>query len=181
MRQVHEDNAGDYAGGEVSALARVAWQQAQLAEQVLQAKAQGAPCPLCTEDGGLLVAELEVCRVIRAGEPGFPASYRVVLTDHVAEWSDVPIADQLDVMRVVNVVETTLRDHLHPTKINLASLGNVVAHVHWHVVARFDWDSHFPAPIWGRAQRSVDPAHLAVLSQLMPAVDESLRQRLLPW
>ena len=170
-----------FASGEVSALARVALQQAQLAEQVMQSRTQAAPCPLCLEDGGVLVAELDACRVVRAGEPGFPASYRVVLTDHVAEWSDVHIADQLEVMRVVNVVETTLRAHLHPTKVNLASLGNVVAHVHWHVVARFDWDSHFPATIWGRAQRAVDPTHVNVLAQLMPAVDEALRQRLLPW
>ena len=147
----------------------------------MQSRTPAAPCPLCLEDGGVLVAELDACRVVRAGEPGFPASYRVVLTDHVAEWSDVHIADQLEVMRVVNVVETTLREHLHPTKVNLASLGNVVAHVHWHVVARFDWDSHFPAPIWARPQRAVDPAHLAVLTQLMPAVDEALRQQLLPW
>lgn len=170
-----------FASGEASALARVALQQAHLAEQVLQSRAAAAPCPLCLDDGGLLVADMDTCRVIRAGEPGFPASYRVVLNDHVAEWSDVDLADQLEVMRVVNVVEATVREHLHPTKVNLASLGNVVAHVHWHVVARFDWDSHFPAPIWSRAQRAVDPAHIAVLAQLMPAVDEALRQRLLPW
>lgn len=181
MRQVLDENMNGFASGEASALAPVALQQALLAEQVLQARTPAAPCPLCLQDGGLLVVELDVCRVIRAGEPGFPASYRVVLTEHVAEWSDVHAADKLEVMRVVNVVETTLRAHLHPTKINLASLGNVVAHVHWHVVARFDWDSHFPAPIWARPQRAVDPTHLAVLTQLMPAVDEALRQHLLPW
>jgi hypothetical protein len=101
-----------FASGEVSALARVALQQAQLAEQVMQSRTPAAPCPLCLEDGGVLVAELDACRVVRAGEPGFPASYRVVLTDHVAEWSDVHIADQLEVMRVVNVVETTLRANI---------------------------------------------------------------------
>jgi diadenosine tetraphosphate (Ap4A) HIT family hydrolase len=63
----------------------------------------------------------------------------------------------------------------------LAALGNVVPHLHWHVIARFDWDSHFPAPIWGTAQRSVEPGQLSVLAHLMPRVDEVLRQRLLPW
>ena len=138
-------------------------------------------CPLCGEDGGELVLRLPACRVIRAVEPGFPAFYRVIWNSHVAEWTDLPESDQLGLMRVVNTVERTLRDLLHPTKINLASLGNVVPHLHWHVIARFDWDSHFPAPIWGPAQRKVEPAHTAVLEQLMPQVDEVLRQRLVAW
>lgn len=151
------------------------------AMQAVGLPAQAVACPLCEADGGLLVARLPLCRVIRPQEPGFPALYRVVLNDHVAEWSDVPEDDQIEVMRVVNTVERALRDELHATKVNIASLGNVVAHVHWHVIARFDWDSHFPAPIWGTPQRQVEPGQLSVLEYLMPRVDEVLRQRLLPW
>ena len=51
-------------------------------------------------------------------------------------------------MGVVAQVEQALRQHLQRTKINLAALGNLVPHLHWHVIARFDWDSHFPAPVW---------------------------------
>lgn len=142
---------------------------------------QQAGCPLCETDGGLLVVRLHTCRVIRAQEPGFPAFYRVVLNAHVSEWSDLPEADQLVLMRVVNAVERVLREVLHPTKINLAALGNVVPHLHWHVIARFDWDSHFPAPIWGPAQRTVEPGQLSVLEHLMPRADQLIRQRLLPW
>lgn len=137
-------------------------------------------CPLCQTDGGSLIARTGVCRVIRASEPGFPAFYRVVLTDHVAEWSDVSEPDQLSVMRVVSTVERVLREVLSPTKINLAALGNAVPHVHWHVIARFDWDSHFPAPIWAQPQRATEPDRLLALAPLMPRVDEWLRQRLLP-
>jgi diadenosine tetraphosphate (Ap4A) HIT family hydrolase len=50
-------------------------------------------------------------------------------------------------------VEQALREQLQPTKVNVASLGNMVPHVHWHVIARFDWDSHFPSPVWAAAQR----------------------------
>lgn len=142
---------------------------------------QQAGCPLCETDGGLLIVRLQTCRVIRAHEPGFPAFYRVVLNAHVSEWSDLPEADQLVLMRVVNVVERVLREVLHPSKINLAALGNVVPHLHWHVIARFDWDSHFPAPIWGQAQRTVEPGQLSVLEHLMPRADQLIRQRLLPW
>jgi diadenosine tetraphosphate (Ap4A) HIT family hydrolase len=44
---------------------------------------------------------------------------------------------------------------LQPDKINLASLGNMVPHLHWHVVPRWRDDSHFPAPIWAAAKRVV--------------------------
>ena len=49
-----------------------------------------------------------------------------------------------------------LREQLSPTKINLAALGNMVAHLHWHVIARYDWDSHFPASVWAPALRVRD-------------------------
>ena len=42
---------------------------------------------------------------------------------------------------------------MRPTKINLASLGNVVPHVHWHIIPRWTHDSHFPDPIWAHAKR----------------------------
>ena len=46
-----------------------------------------------------------------------------------------------------------MRRVLRPAKINLASLGNVVPHLHWHVIARFADDACFPAPIWAPARR----------------------------
>ena len=46
-------------------------------------------CPLCVDSGGVRVFQDAKFRVIRADEPGFPAFYRVVWTDHVAEFSDL--------------------------------------------------------------------------------------------
>ena len=110
-------------------------------------------CLLCDTDGGQLVWRGAKLRVIRADEAGFPAFYRVVWNAHVAEFSGLSSADRQHCMDAVTVVEQALRDHLAPTKINLAALGNMVPHLHWHVIARFDWDSHFPAPVWVAAQR----------------------------
>ena len=61
-------------------------------------------------------------------------------------------------MAAVNVVELILRAQLQPAKINLAALGNVVPHLHWHVIARFDWDARWPAPVWAAAVRDVPDA-----------------------
>ena len=133
-------------------------------------------CPLCVQDGGTLVWRGEQLRVIRAEEAGFPAFYRVVFNSHVAEFSDLNAADRAHCMEVAVQVEQALRTHLQPTKINLASLGNIVAHLHWHVIARFDWDSHFPAPVWAPAQRERVESREAALRELLPAMEAHLRE-----
>lgn len=110
-------------------------------------------CPLCADAGGVLIASSLHWRVIRAEDAAFPAFYRVVWNEHVAEFSALPVAQRNVCMDVVCTVEQVLIHALQPTKINLAALGNVVPHLHWHVIARFDADSHFPQPVWGAAQR----------------------------
>ena len=118
-------------------------------------------CPLCETDGGLLVFRNKSLRIVQAGEVGFPAFYRVVWNRHVAEFSDLSAAERETCMDAVVVVEQVLRGELQPGKINLAALGNAVPHLHWHVIARFGWDSHFPAPVWSAAQRPVDADRVA--------------------
>jgi diadenosine tetraphosphate (Ap4A) HIT family hydrolase len=126
-------------------------------------------CELCRQAGGVLVFQAAQWRVIRAEDAAFPAFYRVVWRAHVGEWSDLALGEQAMLMGAVGAVERVLRDALAPTKINLASLGNVVPHLHWHVIARFDWDSHFPAPVWAAPVREVAPAPVA---RLCVALDE---------
>ena len=120
-------------------------------------------CPLCTSDGGQLIWRGTHLRVIRADEPGFPAFYRVVWNAHVAEFSDLDAGQRQHCMDAVTVVEQALREHLAPAKVNLAALGNMVPHLHWHVIARHDWDSRWPAPVWAAPQRAADPQRLAAL------------------
>lgn len=138
-------------------------------------------CPLCAEDGGALVWRGERLRVIRAQEAGFPAFYRVVWNAHVAEFSDLTAADRVHCMEAVTLVEQALRQHLAPTKVNIAALGNMVPHLHWHVIARFDWDSHFPAPVWAAAQRPSPAEQEAALGGLLPALEAQLQSQLAQW
>ncbi|KQB57776.1 MULTISPECIES: HIT family protein [Acidovorax] len=135
-------------------------------------------CPLCAEDGGALVWRGERLRVIRAQEAGFPAFYRVVWNAHVAEFSDLAAADRVHCMEAVALVEQALRQHLSPTKVNIAALGNMVPHLHWHVIARFGWDSHFPSPVWAAAQRPSPAAQEAGVRTLLPALEAQLQSRL---
>jgi diadenosine tetraphosphate (Ap4A) HIT family hydrolase len=140
-------------------------------------------CVLCRTDGGLVVAHSPLLRVVRVieGEEArrFPAFYRLIWTAHVAEFSDLSATHRHVCMDAVAEVEQVLRRLLAPTKVNLAALGNVVPHLHWHVIARFDWDSHFPAPVWATAQRDEVPGGAeARLAQSLAAVDAAIAQAL---
>jgi diadenosine tetraphosphate (Ap4A) HIT family hydrolase len=141
-------------------------------------------CELCALDQGAawsVVAGTERLAVVRVLDaPAFPAFYRVVWRAHVAEWTDLHADDRLHCMEAVAAVESALRAVLTPRKVNLASLGNMVAHLHWHVIARFEWDSHFPQPIWGAAQRTSDEARLATGRAALTAVDADICRRLAP-
>ncbi|MHB1094167.1 HIT family protein [Thiobacillus sp.] len=67
-----------------------------------------------------------------------------------------------------------MRDVMRPDKINLASLGNVVPHLHWHVVPRFGDDPHFPNPVWGKKLRERPHAAPADLDARLAAALDSV-------
>lgn len=131
-------------------------------------------CELCQQPGGSLVWARDAWRVIRVVDADFPAFYRVIHLHHVAEFTDLPEAQRLRCMQLVGTVERVLIERLQPTKINLAALGNMVPHLHWHVIARFEWDSHFPQPIWGARQRGVQPPAADRLASSLGELDAAV-------
>ena len=132
-------------------------------------------CPLCTGPGGRILWRDNFCRVVLADEPDYPAFCRVILNAHVKEMSDLDTASRRRLMDVVHAVETALRALLDPDKINLASLGNVVPHVHWHVIPRYADDAHFPDPVWAAPRRTGRRHGTEKLEEKLAA---ALRQRL---
>lgn len=109
-------------------------------------------CVFCDSGGGRIVFEDARLRVVVADEP-FAGFCRVIWKAHVREMTDLAPVDRRHLMNMVFAVESALRALLAPTKMNVASLGNQVSHVHWHVIPRFADDSHFPQPVWGSRQR----------------------------
>ncbi|HET9644992.1 MAG TPA: HIT family protein [Burkholderiaceae bacterium] len=131
-------------------------------------------CELCEHGGGLPVWSDERLRVVRVDDDGFPAYYRVIWNVHVPEFSDLAYDDREHCMNVVAAVERVLREQLSPMKVNLASLGNLTPHLHWHVLARFEWDSHYPNPIWAAAKRRLERPAMEQLGRPMLEVDRAV-------
>ncbi len=69
------------------------------------------------------------------------------------EFSECSVEERSALLEAVNVIEKLMLSYYQPTKINIASFGNYVPQVHWHVMARFANDSFFPEPMWGEKQR----------------------------
>jgi diadenosine tetraphosphate (Ap4A) HIT family hydrolase len=119
-------------------------------------------CEFCEGDGGALVWRDEHCRVVLVDEAGYPGFCRAIWNSHVKEMTDLADAERGHLMRVVFTLEAALRELLRPDKVNLASLGNMTPHLHWHVIPRFRNDPHFPNPIWGAAVRQPGPGSVNI-------------------
>ena len=111
-------------------------------------------CVLCADFGEEVLFKTNHWRIIVVHDDvKAPAFCRVIWHNHVAEMTDLSPDERTEFMNAVYAVETAMREVLQPAKINLASLGNVVPHLHWHIIARFTEDACFPAPIWANAVR----------------------------
>jgi diadenosine tetraphosphate (Ap4A) HIT family hydrolase len=118
-------------------------------------------CELCHGAGGRLLWQNGLCRVVAVDAPGLPGFLRVVLNRHEREMTDLPAHERDRLMAVVFAVEAHVRLSLEPDKMNLASLGNMTPHVHWHVIPRYRADRHFPLAIWAEPVRAEGPPRAA--------------------
>lgn len=118
-------------------------------------------CELCSSDGGEVLFRTARWRLLLVDEVHYPGFCRVVWNDHVREMTDLSLDERQELMSAVWDVETVLREVMQPHKINLASLGNLVPHLHWHIIPRFKNDHHFPNPIWSSSATPAQPNAIA--------------------
>jgi diadenosine tetraphosphate (Ap4A) HIT family hydrolase len=136
------------------------------------------PCPLCqTAAPDDIIIATPQYRVVWVNEAGYPCFVRVVWNAHVAEMTQLSMAERSVLMGAVFAVEQAMREVLTPAKINLASFGNYVPHVHWHVIPRFTDDAHWPNSTFAAPSRegaahgeSLKPALAAAIVQSISAL-----------
>jgi diadenosine tetraphosphate (Ap4A) HIT family hydrolase len=136
-----------------------------------------APCELCTLTT-LPVYANDKLSVILVDDPAYPGFCRVIWNAHVKEMSDLAPADRMLLNDAVWHVELALREVMGPGKVNVASLGNMTPHLHWHVIPRFADDAHFPNPVWTTAVRETDAPILAARRALLPQLAALIARRM---
>lgn len=136
---------------------------------------QKTSCELCEQEGheqnsDEVIYRNQQLRVVLVADANYPGFCRVIWQEHVAEMTDLAVVDRSLLMRTVCQVEAAQREVLQPHKINLAAFGNMVPHMHWHLIPRFSDDAHFPNPIWAPVVRQTDEAVLDQRRALLPAL-----------
>lgn len=133
-------------------------------------------CELCDGPGGDLLWQDDRLRVVCVADEDYPGFCRVIWGRHVREMTDLSPAERSHCMAVVFAVESALRQELAPDKINLASLGNLTPHLHWHVIPRWKTDRHFPRPVWAEPLRAA--ASREAVKPALPRLQNALSQHL---
>jgi diadenosine tetraphosphate (Ap4A) HIT family hydrolase len=131
-------------------------------------------CDLCDRPDGDVAYRCEKYRIVLVDDINYPGFCRVIWNSHVKEVTDLTWPDRAVLMNAVWQVEQAVREVMRPDKINLASLGNVMPHLHWHIIPRYLDDAHFPSPVWAEAQRTPAPSALAARAALLPALREAV-------
>jgi len=108
-------------------------------------------CPMCSrwrDDAEMRIAELDHCYVLLNRDQFFPGYTLVFAREHVTELFHLDPVVRRGVMEEVSRVAAALDRVYRPAKMNYELLGNMVPHMHWHLVPRFATDSLWPRPIW---------------------------------
>ncbi|RNC72670.1 MAG: HIT family protein [Desulfuromonadales bacterium] len=115
-------------------------------------------CPMCTkwdDEPELRIAELEHTRVMLNRDQFFPGYTFVFAKDHVTELFHLSRDVRQGIMEEVSAVAAVLFNLFRPAKMNYELLGNMVPHMHWHLIPRFSSDPLWPRPIWSESHGEV--------------------------
>lgn len=126
-----------------------------------QKKVSGEECPLCDDPakGMAMVGDLAVTRAYLQKSASFRGYCVLVLKRHAVELDDLSAEERCALMEDIARVTRAVRHTCQPKKINYEILGNMVPHVHVHIIPRYETD-----PAWDRAAWFALPDE-AVLSE----------------
>jgi diadenosine tetraphosphate (Ap4A) HIT family hydrolase len=136
-------------------------------------------CVLCKEElkpeEGQLIWRGDEARIILVNDPDLPGFCRVIWNRHVAEMTDLTYGEREHLMTLVFAVEEAIRHVMHPDKVNIAALGNMVPHIHWHVIPRFKDDAFYPGSAWSKRVQETPEAILLERRRSMAELTEVIK------
>ena len=111
-------------------------------------------CVLCSSQKYPIIWANDLLRIVLINDQNYRGYCRVDLINHVKEMADLDEETRNEFMGVIFKIEKIIKEYLKPDKINLASLGNITPHLHWHIIPRYFSDNHFPDSIWSAKKRN---------------------------
>ncbi|HIJ82959.1 MAG: histidine triad (HIT) protein [Magnetococcales bacterium] len=123
--------------------------------------------PTLAKDG-IMVGSLSACMVLLMNDRHYPWLVLVPDRPGLRDFDDLTETDVPLVFADIKRTSQLLRTMFRPTKINVAALGNVVAQLHIHIIARFESDKAWPKPVWGIHPPQPYPDE--ILGNLLPRI-----------
>ena len=96
-----------------------------------------------------LVGETPLNQVLLMNDARYPWLILVPRRGDTTEPFELSEADQAQLWRESMRLGQAMKAHFAADKLNIAALGNQVAQLHVHHVARFHTDDAWPGPVWG--------------------------------
>lgn len=112
-------------------------------------------CDRWQSDAGLRIAELEHSYLILNRDQFFPGYCLLVTKQHQTELFHLDQPARQGLMEEVSRVAQALATCFQPDKLNYELLGNMVPHIHWHLVPRFRSEPLWPRPIWSEPHQEL--------------------------
>lgn len=95
------------------------------------------------------VTELSLCEVRIQNEARFPWILLVPKREGIEEIIDLTEADQMQLLKEIELASKAMQQVFDPDKLNIGTLGNIVRQLHVHIIARYETDLAWPNPVWG--------------------------------
>jgi len=117
-------------------------------EHDYQAHFSQETCPLCCDPsrGCELIGDLSITRAYLQKSANFRGYCILVLKHHAVELDDLAAEERSALIEDIARVANAVRRVCNPVKLNYEILGNVVPHIHVHIIPRYQTD-----PAWDRA------------------------------
>jgi diadenosine tetraphosphate (Ap4A) HIT family hydrolase len=118
------------------------------------ARVAGTGCPLCaprpeSNDHWDLVVALSVSSLYLAKNQTYRGQCQLVFDlRHVARLDQLTEDEYGAFAGDLFVAQDAVGRAVSPDHVNIESLGNVVPHLHWHIVPRYVGDARWGMPIW---------------------------------
>lgn len=96
------------------------------------------------------IGVLPLCQLLLINDKTYPWCVLVPQRIAVREIHELARTDQIQLLDETSAVSAAMQELFNADKMNVAALGNQVPQLHVHVIARFQHDPAWPAPVWGK-------------------------------
>jgi diadenosine tetraphosphate (Ap4A) HIT family hydrolase len=97
----------------------------------------------------VVVGRTPLSRLLLMNDARYPWLILVPERDGMVEAFDLPESEQRQLWQEAMAIGAWMKSHFGADKFNVAALGNQVAQLHLHLIARFHSDPAWPGPVWG--------------------------------